>query len=346
MRMHLVLAAVLLSGLGTMAYASNLAADAPQKRPGEAPREIVTMPGAPSVQALAMTKGQVLYAGSFGFGVFRSEDQGTSWTAINQGLSDPFIYCLAASDDGVVYVGTVRGGVFQSRDSGKSWQQINAGLKRLEVKTLLIANGAVYAGTGDGVYRYSQEHNRWNPVTKGLDDTLVYSLAMGPDRVLFAGTSGKGLYRHIEANGWTRLSRGLIDHEGLIENFIRVLLVDKDQTIYVGTFDGGVFRSGDGGQSWRAISRALPNDSIRAIVISDNGVIVATGRGVFKTIDQGRQWKPLNKGLTELSIQVLIASGSGLYAGTSSGIFRSLDEGQSWVGISEGLVAAEEGPKK
>jgi photosystem II stability/assembly factor-like uncharacterized protein len=133
-----------------------------------------------------------------------------------------------------------------------------------------------------------------------------------------------------------------VDHEGLIENFIRVLAIDKEQALYAGTFDGGVFRSGDGGMTWRPISRALPNDSIRGIVTNDKGLFVATGRGVFKSHNQGVQWMPLNKGLTELSIQALIVAGDGaLYAGTSSGAFRSDDDGKSWVGISDGLHAPQ-----
>ena len=131
------------------------------------------------------------------------------------------------------------------------------------------------------------------------------------------------------------MQHGLKDHEGMIENFIRILATDKEQEIYAGTFDGGVFRSGDGGSTWKPISRALPNDSIRGIVVIDDGLIVATGNGVFKTIDKGRQWMPFNKGLTNLSIQVMAGGGAGpLYVGTSSGVFRSDDGGESWRVVS------------
>jgi ligand-binding sensor domain-containing protein len=297
---------------------------------------------APSIQALTTAGPQTVYAGSFGLGVFRSDDRGGSWAAANSGLSDPFILCLATGQDGTLYAGTVRGGVFRSHDGGKSWQSVNAGLKRLEIKALLIQHGVVYAGTGDGLYRLPEGTDEWSVVTKGLDETLVHSIAMGADQTLYVGTSGKGLFRYKPGNSakgsaWQRLSRGLVDHEGLVENFIRVLTIDKEQALYAGTFDGGVFRSGDGGATWRPISRALPNDSIRGIITSDKGLFVATGRGVFQSRNQGVQWMPLNKGLTELSIQVLIAADGVLYAGTSSGAFRSDDDGKTWIGISEGL---------
>ena len=291
-----------------------------------------------SVQALAMGKNGAIYAGSFGHGIFRSADRGATWVAAGGGVTDPFILSLASAKDGTLYAGTFRGGVFRSRDEGNSWQAVNAGLKRLEVKALMVTDHAVYAGTGDGVYRFNESDQRWGVVTTGLDDVLVHTLARASDGTLFAGTSGKGVHRFSpRSSGWVRLQHGLKDHEGMIENFIRVLVIDHDHSIFAGTFDGGVFRSSDGGGTWRPISRALPNDSIRGIVLIDQGLIVGTGNGIFKTVDKGRQWIPLNKGLTNLAVQVLMASEGGeLYAGTSAGIFRS-EDGLSWVAVNHGL---------
>ena len=124
----------------------------------------------------------------------------------------------------------------------------------------------------------------------------------------------------------------------MVENFIRVLTIDPEGSIYAGTFDGGVFRSHDGGMTWRPISRALPNDSIRGIVFNSRGLFVATGHGIFKTTDKGGRWVPLNNGLTSMAVQVLVESPNGsLYAGTNAGAFRSDDDGKSWSAINEGL---------
>ncbi len=291
-----------------------------------------------SVQALTMVGKGTVYAGSFGHGIFRTVDQGATWAPVGSGVTDPFILSLTAAKDGVVYAGTLRGGAFRSRDEGKTWQPVNAGLKWLEVKALMVAGDELYAGTGDGVYRLNEAGDRWLVVTKGLDDILVHALARSADGTLFAGTSGKGILRFKRnASGWVRMQHGLKDHEGMIENFIRVLVVDQDQSIFAGTFDDGVFRSADSGVTWRSISRALPNDSIRGIVLIDQSLIVATGNGIFKTVDKGKQWIPVNKGLTNLTIQVLIGSRDrGLYAGTSAGVFRS-DDGLTWVAVNQDL---------
>ena len=231
---------------------------------------------APSIQALAVAKDRTVYAGSFGMGIFRSETLGKSWAPVNTGLRDRFILCLAVASDGTVYAGTLHGGVFRTKDGGRNWQAINHGLSRGQVKTLLIAHDAVYAGTGGGVYRLAEGDAGWTIVTKGLDETVVHALVLTDDNTLFAGTAAKGVQR-FKAKGseWSRMSaHGLKDHEGLVENFIRVLVAGKDRTLYAGTLDGGVFRSGDGGETWRPISRALPNDSIRGIVVGPSGLFV------------------------------------------------------------------------
>ena len=240
-----------------------------------------------SIQAITLVGSNVVYAGSFGHGMFRSKDRGSTWTKTGQGITDPFILSLVTGKDGSVYVGTFRGGVFRSRDQGVSWHALNEGLKRMEVKTLLAVGNVIYAGTSDGAYRLNVTEDRWTVVSTGLSEVLVHALAQSSDGTLFAGTSGKGVLR-LKANstGWVRMREGLKDHEGMVENFVRVLTIDPDGSIYAGTFDGGVFRSMDGGSSWRPISRALPNDSIRGILFNSRGLFVATGHGIFNGLSK------------------------------------------------------------
>ena len=113
----------------SLAVAAPCAAQRSTGRHG-APEEQLPISPAPSIQALAVSKKHTVYAGSFGMGVFRSEDQGRSWTAVNEGLGDRFILVLSVAEDGTVYAGTFRHGVFRSKDEGKSWQAINEGLSR------------------------------------------------------------------------------------------------------------------------------------------------------------------------------------------------------------------------
>ena len=254
LRHILVLTALTVGSLQGMGYAASLPIGnegggplkLEQRHYGQDPSSPADI-GNTSIQALASGTGGVIYAGSFGMGIFRSSDRGGTWMSANEGLTDPFVLCLTTGKDGAIFAGTFRGGVFRSRDAGKTWQPINKGLKRLEIKALMMDAKGLYAGTGDGVYLLNAAQEQWKVVTTGLDEILVHALARTDDGTLYAGTSGKGVHSYKERTpGWTRLRQGLKDHEGLVENFIRVLAVDKEQGVYAGTFDGGVFRSGDG----------------------------------------------------------------------------------------------------
>ncbi len=298
----------------------------------------------PSIQALAVTDDGTLYAGSFGFGVFRSRDRGETWTSVNAGLGDRFILCLHA-DGGAVYAGTVRGGVFRATDDGNAWEPMTAGLRAVEVKALLTGHGALYAGTGNGVYRFDGAARRWAVVAPGLEQTLVTSLAVTNDRRVFAGTAGRGV-RRLEAAGpgaarWAPAGRPFADpKEHLPQTYIRVLAVSREQHLFAGTFDGGVFRSRDAGETWRPVGRSLPNDSIRGLVVTATALFAGTGRGIFAMTHPGRNadWAPVNDGLTVLSVQAMIgAPGGDLYAGTGAGAFRSSDAGAHWINIGDAL---------
>ena len=87
--------------------------------------------------------------------------------------------------------------------------------------------------------------------------------------------------------GWTRLRQGLKDHEGLVENFIRVLAVDKEQGVYAGTFDGGVFRSGDGGKTWHKIDAPKAEEKSAnaepTIAECASGKVLMTGKDILAT---------------------------------------------------------------
>lgn len=298
---------------------------------------------APSIQTLVVTPDGVVYAGSFGMGLFRSQDKGSSWEELNQGLTDPFLLCLAVIPGKHIYAGTMRGGIYRLELEGTTWESIGAGLHEAEVKSFLVHQDVVYAGTGTGVYRWVEAEKQWVTVGAGLDRILVPSLAIMDDGKLLAATSGKGLF-HLETQDsppatWVDSKSIFIDpRERLRHRYLRVIAVNEVQHIFLGTQDGGIFRSTDRGQSWSSFSRNLPNDSIRSIVPDQNDVIVATGNGIFRWKTDQQKWMGMNAGLTNLAIQSLTMSDAGeLYAGTSSGAFRSQDGGAHWTNISRGL---------
>ena len=108
-------------------------------------------------------------------------------------------------------------------------------------------------------------------------------------------------------------------------------------TIYAATVGGGVFKTGDGGETWGPINNGLDDGYVTALAVDPaaTGTVYAatTYAGVFKTTDGGKTWRPAvlrDSFLTALAIDP--GQPSRLYAGTESGlIYRTTDGAATWT---------------
>jgi hypothetical protein len=104
------------------------------------------------IDALAVS-GANLFAGTGDGGVFRSSNNGASWTAASTGLTDTSVYAFAVSGENL-FAGTYRGGVFRSSDNGASWMAASTGLTGVQVIALAVSGANLFAGTrANGVWR-------------------------------------------------------------------------------------------------------------------------------------------------------------------------------------------------
>ena len=116
-------------------------------------------------------------------------------------------------------------------------------------------------------------------------------------------------------------------------------------TIYAGTcgyeFEGGLFKSTNGGESWTLSFAAC----MRAILIDPTAPAtvyastqVEDGVGVYKSIDGGASWTAISDGLTSspegVSLALHPSSPTTIYAGSAYGIFREHKRGTSWTVIN------------
>jgi photosystem II stability/assembly factor-like uncharacterized protein len=124
------------------------------------------------------------------------------------------------------------------------------------------------------------------------------------------------------------------------------------QHVYLGTADGHIFGSDDGGEHWVLRGRAGPRlDSVVTAILVDprDGRILyaatwardsAAGGGVFRSDDAGRTWR--SAGLTGEAVRALAfapstlvaARDATLVAGTLDGVYRSRDAAKTWERIS------------
>jgi photosystem II stability/assembly factor-like uncharacterized protein len=77
--------------------------------------------------------GTVLLAGSYGNGMYRSEDDGGTWLPANAGLTAPAVRCILPDplQPGALLAGTEPARLFRSGDRGRSWQEF-AGIAKIE----------------------------------------------------------------------------------------------------------------------------------------------------------------------------------------------------------------------
>jgi photosystem II stability/assembly factor-like uncharacterized protein len=96
----------------------------------------------------------------------------------------------------------------------------------------------------------------------------------------------------------------------------------------------GVFKTIDGGESWRRVNNGLASRYVFDLVIDQRDpttLYVATAEGVFKSTDDAGSWR--RTGLEHAAITVLVdpRDSSKLYAAADvHGVFKSGDGGETW----------------
>jgi hypothetical protein len=148
------------------------------------------------------------------------------------------------------------------------------------------------------VYKYSKNYssnNGWQEVLKVNNSKGISSIKKRPGNpnCLYAGATGQygRIYKTIDGGkNWTILNQ---------ENFtfvtVHEIAVDpqKDSIVYAAPWGGGLFRSEDGGQTWKSIS--TPSNSLVSVVIDpkdSNHLLLGDRNGptVFESTDYGITW--------------------------------------------------------
>lgn len=245
------------------------------------------------------TKPYTFYMGSTGGGVWKTEDAGERWTNISDGYFEAGSIgsiTVAGSDPNVTYVGTgsdaPRGnisagvGIYKSTDAGKTWKHVglrNGGqIGEIQIHPnnpdLVYAAvlGNIFGPNSErGVYRSRDGGNNWEQVLSVSDSTGAVDIEMDPTnpRILYAG------FWRAERKPWT-----LID----------------------GSTEGGVFKSVDGGDSWKRVRGGLPDEGILGkvdVAVSpanpDRIWVMQQAKaeekgGLYRSDDGGKSWKLVN----------------------------------------------------
>lgn len=156
----------------------------------------------------------------------------------------------------------------------------------------------MYAGTASGGIFKSIDHaTTWESINNGLDILTIASIAVDPSNpnTMYA-TGGSSVYKSVDGGEtWTDITAE-INFSGVFAGATSILVDPTNtQTVYVGIYQGGLWKSTDRGVSW---SQALGEDIYTVAFDPTNSDVLYAGTGagsmVNKSVDGGATWTSAN----------------------------------------------------
>jgi photosystem II stability/assembly factor-like uncharacterized protein len=273
------------------------------------------------VSALFVSSQNHLLAGTWGPGVFKTTDNGQSWTNVVLGGS---ITNFAANTSGDIFAATASR-ILKSADDGNNWESLS--LSGYISGIAINPKGDLFASIlYTGIFRSTDNGNTWLQVSNGLTSNVEFCIVTKPNGLVFTGTDGNGVFRSTDdGDHWSQLNSDLSN--------LRVLQlkVTKEGDLIAGT-SGGVFRSTDNGDHWVLIGSEI--STVSDLCFNSHGdIFVGTGSfGVYRTTDMGLNWD--NVGLPVLGVFALAISPDNSILAGGNGLFQSSDDGQHWIDLS------------
>jgi len=279
----------------------------------------------------AIRQDGAIFIGTYGGGVYRSDNDGAEWTNVSNSLVNEVVQTIAFKGNDI-FVGTTYSGMFKSADNGETWTEINNGLEPSAVFSVVVDNsGNLFSVCdGNGVYFSDNDGQNWTKISiNGMEWTRT--LAINNSGYIFAGVFGVGIFRSVDGgNTWEQKDQG-INGKTIWSLYIR-----DDDTILAGTLGQGIYESTDNSENWNNITVDLGNPYVYTINSNaDNELVVGTRDGIFKWNSSNAQWE--HKFGEGSRVYTIFSKNSLLFSGTWTGMLKSENSGEAWDLISVGL---------
>ena len=275
------------------------------------------------------------YCGTFGDGLWKTDDGGQTWNSIGKiAISSPDVMSVSVSplkrgndEFNEVYVGTEPSALYRSNDGGQSWEKMSA------------LNNLGSSKSWSFPPRPWTHHIRWIEPDK-----------KNPGYVFVAIEAGALVQSHDGGRTWIdRVEQGPYDTHTLSTH------QKAPKRLYSAAGDG-YFESFDYGESWKRPSAGLRHHYLYGLTVDSDDpqtVIVSASLGPWeahsfegaeslvyrRTSQDDEKWKIISTGFPKPSrtmITILAANpkhAGEVYAVNNRGVFCSTDSGISWRGL-------------
>jgi photosystem II stability/assembly factor-like uncharacterized protein len=284
----------------------------------------------------------VFYIGAVNGGVWKTNDYGRTWVPIfdDQPTGSIGAIAVAPSDPNIIYVGSGEGlqrpdlstgdGVYKSTDGGKTWTHL--GLRDSQQIPQIVVD--------------PRDSNRLFVAVLG------HPYGANEERGIFRSTDGGQTFQRIlykDANtGGSDLAMDPSDPNILYAAMWESRQGPWENGAWSGT-GGGLFKSTDGGATWRQLRPTGDEGVIQAnIAIAPSNprriytsIATAQGTGIYRSDDAGENWsrattdpRPAARiGGGDLSVPTVDPKNADIVYTASTVTWKSTDGGKAWTGI-------------
>jgi len=264
---------------------------------------------------------------AFGDGVYKSVDDGQSWSNMGLKESGHISQIWVDPDDSDTVLVAAQGplwspggdrGLYKTTDGGQTWQPIltvdeNTGVNEFVVdprdSNNIVASSyqrrrhvwvLINGGPGSAIHKTTDGGQTWSKVETGLpsDDNMGrIGLAAAPSdpdmiyAIIEASDEEQGIYRSTDfGDTWSKRS----EHMTTSPQYYNELVVDPQNPERVYSMDTFTHMSEDGGENWTQLGLEWRHVDDHALWIDPDftaHLIIGGDGGIYETFDRGDTWR-------------------------------------------------------